>query len=64
MLYIIDHSVFFTERSFTVEVKTDRTRYAQRLTSNSYSERQTEFGFIIQMGNNCLGPKVRLIGVV
>jgi len=34
------------------------------MNSNSDSERQTEFGIIIQMGNNCLGPKFRMIGDV
>jgi len=34
------------------------------MNSNSDSERQTEFEIIIQMGNSCWGPKVRVIVVV
>ena len=34
------------------------------MNSNSDSERQTEFEIIIQMGNSCWGPNVRLIGIV
>jgi hypothetical protein len=34
------------------------------MTSTSDSERHTEFGIIIQVGEKCWRPDVRLIGVV